>query len=125
MIHTDLPIYQKGYALLSLAADVQLNMPRTFKQSLGKRVHDECVDLLLEIGYANACRGEQRCAHIRNVLRGLEVVGLMMRVSFDKRFISRKVWSQSIELTNTIGGQAGGWLKKSQTASDSVGSRLQ
>lgn len=125
MIHTDLPIYQKGYALLSLAADVQLNMPRTFKQSLGKRVHDECVDLLLEIGYANASRGEQRCAHIRNVLRGLEVVGLMMRVSFDKRFISRKVWSQSIELTNIIGGQAGGWLKKSQTASDSVGSRLQ
>lgn len=47
MIHTDLPIYKKGYDLLSLAADVQLNMPRTFKQSLGKRVHDECVDLLL------------------------------------------------------------------------------
>lgn len=52
MLHTDLPIYKKGYDLLSLAADVQLNMPRTFKQSLGKRVHDECVDLLLEIGYA-------------------------------------------------------------------------
>lgn len=45
MIHTNLPIYKKGYDLLSLAADVQLNMPRTFKQSLGKRVHDECVDL--------------------------------------------------------------------------------
>jgi len=59
MIHTDLPIYKKGYDLLSLAADVQLNMPRTFKQSLGKRVHDECVELLLEIGYANASRGEK------------------------------------------------------------------
>lgn len=35
MIHTNLPIYKKGYDLLSLAADVQLNMPRTFKQSLG------------------------------------------------------------------------------------------
>jgi DNA recombination-dependent growth factor C len=77
MLHTDLPIYKKGYDLLSLAADVQLNMPRTFKQSLGKRVHDECVDLLLEIGYANASRGEKRCEHIRNVLRGLEVVSLM------------------------------------------------
>lgn len=37
MIHTNLPIYKKGYDLLTLAADVQLNMPRTFKQSLGKR----------------------------------------------------------------------------------------
>ena len=124
MLHTDLPIYKKGYDLLTLAADVQLNMPRTFKQSLGKRVHDECVDLLLEIGYANASCGEQRCSHIRNVLRGLEVVSLMMRVSFDKAFISRKIWAQSMELTNTIGDQAGGWLKNSATAPDSQGSRL-
>lgn len=77
MLHTNLPIYKKGYDLLTLAADVQLNMPRTFKQSLGKRVHDECVDLLIEIGYANASRGETRCDHIRNVLRGLEVVSLI------------------------------------------------
>ena len=125
MLHTDLPIYKKGYDLLSLAADVQLNMPRTFKQSLGKRVHDECVDLLLEIGYANASRGEKRCEHIRNVLRGTEVVALMMRVSFDKRFISPKVWARAIEITRTIGSQAGGWLKRSTAAPDSVGSRLQ
>ena len=125
MLHTNLPIYKKGYDLLTLAADVQLNMPRTFKQSLGKRVHDECVELLLEIGYANASRGELRCDHIRNVLRRLEVVSLMMRVSFDKGFISKKVWSQSIEMTSHIGSQAGGWLKNSAIASASLGSRLQ
>lgn len=124
MLHTELPIYKKGYDLLTLAADVQLNMPRTFKQSLGKRVHDECVELLLDIGYANASRGESRCSHIRSVLRRLEVVALMMRVSFDKGFISTKIWAKSMEMTNTIGGQAGGWLKKSATASDSSGSRL-
>ena len=32
MIHTNLPIYKKGYDLLSLAADVQLKMPRTEKR---------------------------------------------------------------------------------------------
>jgi len=69
MLHTDLPIYKKGYDLLSLAADVQLNMPRTFKQSLGKRVHDECVELLLEIGYANASRGAARCVAERSTKR--------------------------------------------------------
>ena len=125
MIHKNLPIYKKGYDLLTLAADVQLNMPRTFKQSLGRRVHDECVEMLLEIGYANASRGEQRCDHIRNVSRRLEVIELMMRVSFDKKFISHKVWANSIALTGEIGNQAGGWLKKSQTASDSLGPRLQ
>ncbi|MFT3964099.1 four helix bundle protein [Propionivibrio sp.] len=124
MLHTDLPIYKKGYDLLTLAADVHLNMPRTFKQSLGRRVHDECVDLLLEIGYANASRGEKRCEHIRNVLRGLEVVSLMMRVSADKGFVSWKLWARAIEMTNILNRQAGGWLKKSATASDSSGPRL-
>lgn len=43
MLHTNLPIYKKVYDLLSLAGDVQLNMPRSFKQSLGKRVHDRAL----------------------------------------------------------------------------------
>lgn len=125
MIHNKLPIYKKGYDLLSLAADVHLNMPRTFKQSLGRRLHDECVEMLLEIGYANASRGEQRCNHIRNVSRRLEVINLMMRVGADKNFITRKVWARSMALTGEIGNQAGGWLKNSATASDSLGPRLQ
>jgi hypothetical protein len=38
MIHTNLPIYKKGYDLLTLAADVQLNM-RTAepRQARGER----------------------------------------------------------------------------------------
>jgi hypothetical protein len=123
MLHTDLPIYKKGYALLSLAADVQLNMPRTFKSTLGRTIHDECVGLLLEIGYANASQGDTRCDHIRTVLKRLEVVNLMMRVSHDKRFISQRIWANSMQLTGQIGAQAGGWLKKT-TASVSGGSRL-
>ncbi len=123
MLHTELPIYKKGYALLTLAADVQLNMPRTFKTTLGRRIHDECVDLLLEIGYANASQGDIRCDHIRSVLKRLEVVNLMMRVSHDKRFISPKIWANGMQLTGQIGSQAGGWLKKT-TASVSGESRL-
>jgi len=119
MLHKDLPIYKKGYDLLTLAADVQLNMPRTFKQSLGKRVHDECVEMLLEIGYANTSRGEKRCEFIRSVSRRLEVIDLMMRVSFDKGFISRKMWARCMGMTAEIGNQAGGWLKRSATASAS------
>jgi hypothetical protein len=30
------------------------------------------------------------------------VVSLMMRVSFDKGFISRKIWANGMEMTNTF-----------------------
>lgn len=124
MLHTELKIYKTGYDLLTLAADVQLNMPRTFKSSLGNRVHDQCVNLLIDIGFANAARGEERCEYIRGILKRLEVVALILRISRDKRFISKKLWASSIELTGSVGTQAGGWLKKSATASASCGSRL-
>ena len=124
MLHTKLPIYERGYKLLLLAASVQLNMPRTFKQTLGKRIHDECVEILLEIGYANASRGEDRCTYIRSVLRRLEVISVTLRVSFDSQLIAPKVWSKGIEIIGHIGDQAGGWLKKSTTAPVPLGASL-
>ena len=53
-IHHQLPIYKQGYDLLSLAADVQQNMPRAFKASLGAKIHNECVEILVLIGRATA-----------------------------------------------------------------------
>ena len=37
MLHTDLPIYKKGCALVALAFHVQKEMPRSFKRSLGDK----------------------------------------------------------------------------------------
>lgn len=45
-IYTELPIYKHGCDLLSLALDVQVQMPRMFKRSLGEKIHAKCVDML-------------------------------------------------------------------------------
>ena len=113
-LHHQLPIYKQGYDLLSLAADVQQNMPRSFKASLGNKIHGECVEILVLIGRANAARGMGRAPHIVALVERLEVVTLLLRLSHDKRFVSPKLWAGAVQLTDSIGKQAGGWLKSAR-----------
>ena len=92
-LHNQLPIYKQGYDLLTLAADVQQHMPRSFKASLGNKIHCECIEILMLIGRANAARGMQRAPHIVALVERVEVVTLLLRLSHDKRFISPKLWA--------------------------------
>lgn len=113
---TSLEIYKQSSALLSLAVDVQANIPRAFRASMGTRIADECVDLLVLIGRANAARiADDRAMHIARLLEHLEVAVLLLRVAHDKKLISTKLWSTSITLTDSVGKQANGWLKHART----------
>ena len=111
-LHIDLPIYKLAYDLLSLATELTRNMPRDFKASLGAQIRNECIGLIVHIGRANVAA--DKTPHLDNMLEGLQVVELLMRLSHDKRFISPKQWAGSVALTDRIGQQAGGWRKWSQ-----------
>lgn len=111
-LHIDLPIYKLAYDLLDLATDLTRNMPRDFKASLGGQIRVECVALMVAIGRANVANN--KTPHLDQLIESLQVVELLMRLSHDKRFISAKQWARSIELTERIGKQAGGWRAWSQ-----------
>jgi hypothetical protein len=109
---TDLEIHKQGTALLDLCADVQARIPRTFRASMGYRISEECVEILVLIGRANAARQPQdRAQHINALLERLQVAQILLRTAHAKRLIATKLWAASIELTDSIGKQANGWLK--------------
>jgi len=108
-LHIDLPVYKLAYDLLDLATDLTRNMPRDFKASLGNQIRNECVTLMVLIGRANA--SDNKVPHLNAMLESQQVIELLMRLSHDKRFISPKQWARSIDLTERIGQQAGGWRK--------------
>lgn len=111
-IYTELPIYKHGCDLLSLALDVQVQMPRIFKRSLGEKIHVMCVDMLEAMAMANASRGADRVKQLDLLLLHLRAATAMLRVSHDKRLISPKLWAASVELLGAVGSQAGGWRKQ-------------
>jgi hypothetical protein len=110
-LHSQLPIYKVAYDLLGVATDVTRNMPRDYKASIGARIRDECVDLVILIFRANVAR--DKTPHLDALLERLQVAELLFRLSKDKKFISTGQYAAAIELTNSIGKQANGWRKSS------------
>ena len=108
-IHTQLPIYKASYDLLDAATEMAKNMPRDFKRSLGGKIQDECVELMVLIFRANTAR--DKTPHLTLLLERLQVAELLIRLCKDKRFISVGQYAKAIKFTSDIGKQANGWRK--------------
>jgi hypothetical protein len=110
-LHTDLPIHRTGVRLLALAIKAQEQMPRGVKRSLGDKVSQHCVDMLDLMALANATKHHERAAYIQQLMTHLRAMQVLMRVAFDSRYVSPKLWADSVQLLDSIGKQGGGWLK--------------
>lgn len=108
-ITSDLPIYKVAYDLLDAITDLSRNMPRDFKQSIGGKLRDECVEIVTLIFRANCAR--EKTSYLDALIERLQVAELLLRLSRDKRLISTGQYAKAIELTNKVGKQAGGWRK--------------
>ena len=109
-LHTQLPVYKLAYDLLCLATDLTRNMPRDFKASLGGRLRDECLNVLLLVARANAAL--EKGPHLTLLLEHLQVAELLLRLAHDKQFISHAQYARSVLVTDSVGAQVGGWRKK-------------
>jgi hypothetical protein len=112
-LHTDLPIYRTGVRLLSLAIKAQEQMPRGVKRSLGDKIATHCVEMLDLMALANATQHAERADYIRQLMTQLRAMTVLLRVSHDSRYMSTKLWAESVGLLDSIGKQGGGWLKSS------------
>lgn len=113
-MHTDLSIYRAAMGLLNMATTLTRNVPRDLKQSLGKRVIDECIDVLMLIARANATLDKR--PHLTLLVEKVQVVEFLMRLFKDNRFISIPQHAQAIEVTASIGKQANAWKRSTPTA---------
>jgi hypothetical protein len=110
-LHTDLPIYKTGVDLLSLAIRAQQHMPRGVKRSLGEKISQHCIEMLDLMALANATQRHERAHNIGELLKHHRALTVLLRVSKDARYVSLEVWAASVQLLDSIGKQAGGWLK--------------
>lgn len=115
-LHTDLPIYRTGVKLLAFAVKAQEQMPRSVKRSLGDKIAQHCVDMLDLMALANASQRNVRAGYIEQLLTRQRAITVLLRVSHDSRYLSPKLWAESIEMLGSIGKQAGGWLKSANRA---------
>lgn len=113
-----LPIYKTAYDLLQIVTRLSKGFSRDFKYSLGDKLRNECVDLVVHIFRANSVQAE-RLQHARAIVERVQVVELLMRLCRDMRLISIEQFSEAVTATDSIARQAQGWIKSSQALADS------
>ena len=116
-LHTHLPIYKVAYNFFDLSTELVKNMPRDFKQSLGSKIRDEAVAITVLIFRANTVT--DKAPHLDSLIERLQVIELILRLSRDKRLISTGQYAQAMDMTNSIGKQATGWLRASASPASS------
>ena len=110
--HEHLPIYKQSYELLQQAVHVTKDFPREFKFTVGQRLRDEILQLLVLIYRANGRREKEPV--IAEILENILVVELLIRLCHDMRSLPKKHYAALVLLTESLARQAEGW-KKSAT----------
>jgi hypothetical protein len=105
-----LPIYKSTYDLLEKVTVVTKNFPKDFKYTLGSRLREEVIELVVYIFKANSVRNDKQ-AFVEKVLERMQVVELLLRLSKDMRLITVKQFSEVVVLSDSVGRQAQGWIK--------------
>jgi hypothetical protein len=105
-LHDQLPIHRSGVQLLALAYKVQEQMPRGVKRGLGDKITQHCIEMLDRMALANASQRHARAAHIEQLLTHQRALTVLMRVCFDARYTSHRLWGESVQLLDSIGRQS-------------------
>ena len=109
-----LPIYRLTYELLQRVVSVTKEFPREYKFTLGQKIRDEVVEMVVLIYRANSSR--EKTPVIEVFLQRLQVVELLVRLCRDMRVLSTKSYAAIVEMTESLGKQAEGWKKASGRA---------
>lgn len=109
-----LPIYRLTYELLQRVMVVSKDFPREYKFTLGQKIKDEVIEMVLLIYRANSSENKQ--THIESLLERLQVIELLLRLCHDMKLIPMKSYSLVVEMTASIAKQAHGWKKASASA---------
>ncbi len=104
-----LPIYKTTYELLQLVTRKTKNFPRDFKYSLGDKIRNECIELVVFIYKANSFK-EQRQDYLKQILERVQVIELMLRLSKDLRLLNVDAFSEIVVLTDALAKQTQGWV---------------
>ena len=105
-----LPIYKTTYELLEKVTRRTKDFPKDFKYSLGEKIRNECIELVVFIYKANTFKNKRE-ENLQQILERVQVIELMLRLAKDLRLFNVTVFSEIVLLTDNVARQAQGWIK--------------
>ena len=121
-----LPIYKQTYDILLRTMTATKDFPREYKYTLGQKIKDELIELVVMIYRANSAA--DKAQHIESIVERVQAIQLMMRLSHDMKILPRRPRAKArfqkscpakrdgaalSEMTDSLAKQAQGWLRSS------------
>jgi hypothetical protein len=110
-----LPIYKLTYDLLVRTMTATKEFPREYKYTLGQKMKDEIIELVVLIYRANSAADKR--SHIAAIIERVQVIQLLMRLSHDIKILTRRHYAALAEMTDSLARQAQGWLRSGSKSS--------
>ena len=89
-LFTNLPVYKLGYDLLIEIYKRTKSFSREYKYTLGEKLKEESLEMLINIYKANKSRKENRLENIEQARKNVEVIRLLLRITKDLKIIGTK-----------------------------------
>ena len=89
-LFSELPVYKLGYDLLLAIYERTKLFTREYKYTLGEKLKNETLELLINIYKANKSNQATRLQYIDSARQNTEVVRLLLRVAKDLKIIGIK-----------------------------------
>jgi hypothetical protein len=89
-LFTELPVHKLAYNLLLAIYDKTKLFTREHKYTLGEKLKNETLELLINIYKANKSKQTTRLQYIDTARQNIEVVRLLLRVAKDLKIIGIK-----------------------------------
>jgi hypothetical protein len=89
-LYFELPVYKLAYDLLIAIYERTRLFTREYKYTLGEKLKNETLELLINIYKANKSKQATRLQYIDTARQNIEVVRLLLRVTKDLKIIGIK-----------------------------------
>jgi hypothetical protein len=110
-LFTELPVYKLAYDLLIAIYQRTSIFSREYKYSIGERLKDETLELLLSIYKANKSKRANRLDYLDNARQNIEVVRLLLRICKDLKIIGVKGFVVLNVQVEELSKQVSSWHK--------------
>ncbi len=108
-LYTALPVYKVAYELLTEIFKRTKLFPREYKYTIGERLKNESLELVINIYKANKAVKADRVDCIGAARENVEVIRLMLRLTRDLQVIGNKAFVFLNKKLEDVSVQLAGW----------------
>lgn len=103
-----LPIYKATYDVLLRTMHAISHFPREYKYSLGEKIQNEMIELVISIYKANSNHNKRE--FLSKMQEQIQLIYLLLRISHDMKLMPTEKYAGIVEMIDEVASQAKGWL---------------